>query len=93
MRHVLLIAAATGLTAVLAGCVMNPDTPRYDPRYPTQTSELEPIDPYATDDIPSTAYEIWKRDKERNDRVAGNNDKDSYPPLFKGQRDGGPASR
>lgn len=88
MRHVILIAAAASLT----GCVMDPSTPRYDPRYPTQTSDLKPINPYKTDDIPDTAYEIWKRDKERNDRIAGK-DGDTYPPLFEGQHvDGGRSS-
>ena len=82
MRQFIALAAAA---ALLPGCVLNPDAPRPDPRYPTQTSRLERIDPYKTDKIPDTAYEVWKRDKERNDKIAGT-DGDTYPPLFKGQR-------
>ena len=85
MRQFIALAATA---ALLAGCVLNPDAPRPDPRYPTQTSGLEPIDPYKTDKIPDTAYEVWKRDKERNDRIAGD-DGDTYPPLFKSQRSEG----
>ena len=83
MRQIVLIAAAT---ACLSGCMVMPSGSRPDPRYPAPQGDLEPIDPYKTDDIPSTAYEIWKRDKERNERVAGQGG-DTYPPLFKGQRD------
>lgn len=85
MRQFIALAATA---ALLAGCVLNPDAPRPDPRYPTQTSRLEPIDPYKADKIPDTAYEVWQRDKERNDRIAGG-DGDAYPPLFKGQRSEG----
>lgn len=83
MRQIVLIAAAT---ACLSGCMIMPSGSPPDPRYPAPQGDLEPIDPYKTDDIPSTAYEIWKRDKERNERVAGQGG-DTYPPLFKGQRD------
>jgi len=84
MRQVIGLAASV---ALLAGCVLNPDSQRRDPRYPGQSSKLETIDPYRTDKIPDTAYEIWKRDKERNEKIAGT-DGDTYPPLFKGQKDG-----
>lgn len=84
MRQFIALAAAA---ALLAGCVLNPDAPRPDPRYPTQTSRLERVDPYRTDKIPDTAYEVWKRDMERNDSIAGE-DGDTYRPLFKGQRSG-----
>lgn len=81
MRHVVILAA----TAALAGCVMDPGS-RYDPHVPRQSSKVETIDPYEVDHIPNTAYEIWKRDKERNEKVAGEEEKDTYPPLFKGQK-------
>jgi len=84
MRQIVLIAAAA---ASLAGCMIMPSGSRYDPRYPAPQGRLKPVNPYKTDDIPSTAYEIWKRDKERNERVAGQGG-DTYPPLFKGQRTG-----
>lgn len=80
------LAIAIAVSAVLlGGCMLDPKAPRQDPRYPRQTNELEPIDPYKTDKIPDTAYEVWKRDKERNDKIAGE-DGDTYPPLFKGQK-------
>lgn len=80
MRHIIVLAAAA-----LAGCVMDPGS-RYDPHVPPQSSKVETIDPYKVDHIPNTAYEIWKRDKERNEKVAGEEEKDTYPPLFKGQK-------
>ncbi|MEZ6029844.1 MAG: hypothetical protein R3C46_08835 [Hyphomonadaceae bacterium] len=83
MRYLFLLAA---MTISLAGCIMDPGTP-YDPRPPQKTSELKPINPYKVDRIPDTAYEIWKRDKDRNDRIEGRDD-DTYPPLFKGQGSG-----
>ncbi len=81
MRHIIILAAA----AAMAGCVMDPGS-RYDPQVPQQSSKVETIDPYKVDHIPNTAYEIWKRDKERNEKVAGEEEKDTYPPLFKGQK-------
>lgn len=81
MRLVFVLAAAVSL----AGCIMDPGT-RYDPHAPTPSSGIETINPYEVDEIPDTAYEIWKRDKERNEKVAGKEDKDAYPPLFKGQK-------
>jgi hypothetical protein len=81
MRHNFALAAATAL----AGCVMDSGS-RYDPHVPPQSSKIETIDPYKVDKIPDTAYEIWKRDKERNEKIAGEEDKDTYPPLFKGQK-------
>ncbi len=81
MRYVLLLVTA----ASLAGCVMDPAS-RYDPHVPPQSSTLETINPYKVDHIPDTAYEVWKRDQERNKKVARVEDKDAYPPLFKGQK-------
>ena len=81
MRQLIALAATA---ALLAGCVLDPNTSRPDQRYP-QTTQAEPKGPYHTDKIPDTAYEIWKRDKERNDKIAGT-DGDVYPPLFKGQK-------
>lgn len=82
MRHILPMAV---MLAGLAGCLMHPGS-RYDPQVPKQTSDLKPINPYKTDPYPDTAYEIWRRDTDRNDQIAGKNG-DTYPPLFKGQRD------
>jgi hypothetical protein len=81
MRHIVVLAAA----AALAGCIMDPGS-RYDPRVPPKSSKVNTIDPNKVDRIPDTAYEIWKRDKERNEKIAGEGDKDTYPPLFKGQK-------
>jgi len=81
MRHIFALAAVTAL----GSCVMDPGS-RYDPQVPRQSSKVETIDPYKVDHIPNTAYEIWKRDKERNEKVAGEEEKDTYPPLFKGQK-------
>jgi hypothetical protein len=82
MRVAIAIAVSA---ALLGGCMLDPKAPRQDPRYPRQSGELKPIDPYKTDKIPDTAYEVWKRDKERNDKIAGE-DGDSYPSRFKGQK-------
>ena len=68
MRVAIAIAVSA---ALLGGCMLDPKAPRQDPRYPRQSGELKPIDPYKTDKIPDTAYEVWKRDKERNDKIAG----------------------
>jgi len=81
MRHIFVLAAA----ASLAGCILYPGS-RYDPHVPPQASKVDTINPYKVDRIPDTAYEIWKRDKERNEKIAGEEDKDTYPPLFKGQK-------
>lgn len=92
MRRAFLLTASCVLAVGLGGCILDPDSAPYDPRYPTQTGSLEPINPYKTDEIPSTAYEVWKRDTERNDRIANEGGgQNTYPPLFKGQKpsDGG----
>jgi hypothetical protein len=81
----LVIACATLAALGLGGCILNPESGPYDPRMP-RSEKMERIDPYHTDKIPDTAYEIWKRDQERNDKIAGK-DGDTYPPLFKGQKD------
>jgi hypothetical protein len=80
MRLVLVVPLALSL----AGCVIDPNMQPYDPRIPTQTSELETIDPYHRDKIPDTPYEIRKAEIERDERLAGRGGP-TYPPLFKGQ--------
>lgn len=81
VRHIVGLAAA----ATLAGCIMDPGS-RYDPHVPPQASKVDTINPRKVDRIPDTAYEIWKRDQERNEKIAGEGEKNTYPPLFKGQK-------
>lgn len=72
------------LALLLAGCLLDPDMQPYDPRLPTQTSELKAIDPYHRDRIPDTPYEIRKAEIERDERLAGRGGP-TYPALFKEQ--------
>lgn len=72
------------LALSLAGCVLDPSMQPYDPRFPSQTSELETIDPYRRDKIPDTPYEIRKAEIERDERLAGCGGP-TYPPLFREQ--------
>jgi hypothetical protein len=83
MRLAILGSGLLGLSAaLLSGCVLDPTSSRYDPRYPTQTSENDRIDPYHRDKTPDTPYEVRKGEMERDDHIAGRTGP-TYPPLFK----------
>lgn len=69
----------------LGGCLLDPDTRPSDPRYPTQSSSVERIDPYHRDKIPDTPYEVRKAELERDDHLAGRTGP-TYPPLFEKQK-------
>ncbi len=86
MRLAVFSVAMPGLAAfILSGCILDPASPRQDPRYPTQTSRNEQIDPYHRDKTPDTPYEVRKDEMERDDRIAGRTGP-TYPPLFKNQK-------
>jgi len=78
---ILVVVALQGL----GGCLLDPATERYDPRYPTRTSELERINPYHRDKTPDTPYEVRKGEMERDDHLAGRTGP-TYPPLFEKQK-------